>query len=101
MEPSRSDGNVIHPRQFNPLDSRMRRVLVQLSLISAIPAATYDRTAGSDDDPLGRRPPGDYGYDEYARWYGPPFSDQLPLHGLPQCVTDRDREDCIQAARRN
>jgi len=92
MEPSRSDGNVIHPRQLNPLDSRMRRVLIQLSLISAIPAATYDRTAGSDDDPLGRRPPGDYGYDEYARWYGPPFADS------PGCATDREREDCIQAA---
>lgn len=70
----------------------MRRVLIQLSLVSAIPAATYDRTAGSDDDPLGRRPPGDMGYDEYARWYGPPFAD------TPGCRTDREREDCIEAA---
>lgn len=82
----------------NSLDSSMRAILAQLELVSAIPAVNYDASHGTDDDPGGRKPPGDLGYAVYAAWYGLPFSAPTPQH--PGCVTDRDREDCIGAARR-
>lgn len=69
-----------------------------LELISAIPAKNFDTSHSTDDDPLGRRPPGDYGYRTFAEWYGLPFSEPSGEH--PGCVTNAEREDCINAARR-
>jgi hypothetical protein len=78
------------------LDNQMRALLAQLELISAIPAANYDTGHGTDDDPLGRRPPGDYGYRTFAEMYGPPFAE--PSNGC--AVTNAEREDVIEHARR-
>lgn len=87
---------MIHSHVRNTLDTQMRRLLAQLELISAIPAATYDASHGSEEALGGGRPPGDYGYRVYAQWYGPPFAEATAEH--PGCRNDQDREDCIQAA---
>lgn len=78
---------MVHTHARNTLDTAMRRLLAQLELISAIPASSYDSSHGTDDDPGGRRPPGDYGFAVYRDWY-------------LECTTDPEREDCISAAQR-
>lgn len=89
---------MVHTHARNTLDTEMRRLLAQLELISAIPACNYNATHGSDEHPGGKKPPGDSGYRTYAAWYGPPFHDVTHAH--PGCRTDSEREDCIEAARR-
>lgn len=74
----------------------MRRILAQLELISAVPATNLEATHGSDEDPLGTKPPGDYGYLVYARWYGPPFHE--PTTEYPGCRTNTERTACLEAA---
>jgi hypothetical protein len=87
---------LIHTHARNTLDTHMRRLLAQLELISAIPAANYDASHGSEEALGGSRPPGDYGYRTYAAWYGPPFHEKTPDN--PGCLTDSEREECITAA---
>lgn len=88
---------------MNPLltaqDREMRAILAQLELVSAIPAKNPNPgTAGTDEPKGGRRPPGDYGYSEYAAWYGAPLYEPTAQH--PGCQNDHQRDECIAAAKR-
>jgi hypothetical protein len=69
-------------------------------MISAIPAVNHNAVGSSEDDPLGRRPPGDMGYTTYARRYGPPFHECDPsCEHRESAITNAEREDVITAAR--